>query len=200
MVLASGMTKMCKTRRKIRQSIERSLIGFCALLAVSAGDAAHAQDLKGQSGLPIPRFVSLKADRVNIRVGPGREYRIAWVFRRAGLPVEIIREHKGWRQVRDSVGDTGWVSGIMLSGRRTALVMSWPSRGGGSSQTAGAAKGIALHADDRSSSDVIAVVEPGVVASIGNCDGSWCRVTIGKFDGYVPQRVLWGVYPREVVE
>ena len=172
---------------------------LCVIAAMFFAGQARAQDTKGASGLPLPRFVSLKADRVNIRVGPGRQYRIAWVFRRAGLPVEILREHKGWRQVRDSVGDTGWVNRIMLSGRRTALVMAWPKEGVGRRKVDTNGGGVALHAGRRRSSEVIAVVEPGVIASIDRCDGSWCRVTVGKFNGYVPQRVLWGVYPREVL-
>ncbi len=200
MVLASDMVILGNRRQDVWRLVGRYCICFCAVWLAFVSNGACAQDLKGQSGLPIPRFVSLKADRVNVRVGPGKEYRIAWVFRRAGLPVEIVREHKGWRQVRDSVGDTGWVSGVMLSGRRTALVMSPPDGAVTSKPTAARTKGLSLHLDDRQSSDVIAVIEPGVMASIGRCDGVWCRVTIGKFYGYLHQKVLWGVYPREVVK
>ena len=79
----------------------------------------------GATGLPVPRFVSLKSDRVNLRQGPGTEYPTAWVFRRAGLPVEVIKEFESWRQVRDAEGTTGWVLGTMLSGRRTAVILPW---------------------------------------------------------------------------
>ena len=82
------------------------------------------------NGAQIPRFVSLKSDRVNLRQGPGTEYPTAWVFRRAGLPVEVIKEFEGWRQVRDAEGTTGWVSGAMLSGRRTAVILPWLVRPG----------------------------------------------------------------------
>ena len=77
------------------------------------------------SGQPVPRFVSLKSDRVNVRRGPGPEHGIDWVFRRAGLPVEVIAESEVWRRVRDSEGSTGWVLASLLSSRRTALVEPW---------------------------------------------------------------------------
>src|SRR5262245_55806966 len=84
----------------------------------------------GGSGLAVPRFVSLKSDRVNLRQGPGTDYPTAWVFRRAGLPVEVIKEFESWRQVRDAEGTTGWVLGSMLSGRRTALILPWEVKAG----------------------------------------------------------------------
>ena len=85
-------------------------------------EQAAAQD--GTSGLPIPRFVSLRADEVNMRTGPGVRYPIDWVYARQGLPVQVIGEFEAWRQIRDSEGSTGWVHRTMLSGRRTASKMS----------------------------------------------------------------------------
>ena len=76
----------------------------------------------------MPQFVSLKADEVNVRKGPGWDHAVAWVFRRAGLPVEVIAEFDVWRQVRDSEGATGWVIGSLLSGRRTVLVAPWQGK------------------------------------------------------------------------
>ena len=73
----------------------------------------------------FPRYVSLKTDRVNLREGPSKDHRTAWVFQRAGLPVEIVAEYETWRRIRDSEGTEGWVLHSLLSGRRTALVMPW---------------------------------------------------------------------------
>jgi SH3-like domain-containing protein len=143
------------------------------------------------SGLPLPRFVSLKSDRVNLRSGPSMDYPTTWVFRRAGLPLEVIKEYEGWRQVRDADGTTGWVVQSFLSGRRTALVLPWelkPDK---------PAAQVAIRADDSESAKTVAVVEAGVIANLMACDGRWCRVTIERFDGYIEQKKLWGVYPSE---
>ena len=92
--------------------------------------AAQASDPNGQtvgrvSGLPVPRFVSLKADKTNLREGPSKDHRTTWVYQRAGLPVEITAEFGMWRKVRDSDGTEGWVLHNLLSGRRTAIVAPW---------------------------------------------------------------------------
>lgn len=167
-------------------------------LATATGPAAQVAPGApgaGASGLPVPRFVSLKADRVNLRQGPGTEYPTAWVFRRAGLPVEIIKEFEGWRQVRDAEGTTGWVAGTMLSGRRTAVILPWEVRPGKSAPPLAA-----LRSDDSEGSKAVAEVEAGVLASIISCDGRWCRVSVGGFRGYIEQAKLWGAYQGEVIK
>lgn len=141
------------------------------------------------SGLPVPRFVSLKADKVNVRSGPTRDHAVAWVFTRAGLPVEITAEFETWRRIRDSDGAEGWVYHSMLSGRRTALVSPWK-----------AGEPTPLYADPDKSSAVKAKLEPGVLGKVEHCDGKWCRFFENGFDGFVAQERLWGVYPGEKIE
>jgi SH3-like domain-containing protein len=176
------------------------VLGFAVALGLAAGaeplaQGAPAAPAAGGSGLPLPRFVSLKSDRVNLRQGPGTEYPTAWVFRRAGLPVEIIREFESWRQVRDAEGTTGWVSGVMLSGRRTAVILPWEVKPGRKEPALAT-----LRDDDSEDSRAIAQVEAGVLASIITCDGRWCRVSVGGFRGYIEQAKLWGAYQGEVIK
>ena len=178
-----------------------------SLAAAVAGlaSAAAAEDAKppaapakppatSSSGLPLPRFVSLKSDRVNLRSGPGTDYPTSWVYRQAGLPVEVLSEYDAWRQVRDSEGATGWVLQSLLSGRRTALVSPWEAKAGQESPR------IAVRNSDSNNAREVAIVEAGVIANIHACDGQWCNVTIDRYRGYLPQKQLWGVYPNEVVK
>lgn len=157
--------------------------------AAPAGPAAQ----QGQSGLPLPRFVSLKADRVNLRTGPGTEYPTTWVYRRAGLPLEVLGEFEAWRQVRDAEGATGWILQSLLSGRRTALVAPWDVK------SDEAAPQIPIRLSDSESSRAVVMVEAGVIANVHTCDSRWCRVTVDRYRGYVPQKQLWGVYENEIV-
>ncbi|MFZ4805828.1 MAG: SH3 domain-containing protein [Hyphomicrobiaceae bacterium] len=158
-------------------------------------DGVRAQSTKGDAtGLTVPRFVSLKSDRVNMRSGPGTEYPTLWVYRRVGLPVEVIREVEGWRQIRDSEGSTGWVTQTLLSGRRTAIVLPWEIKPGQALPTA------ALRVDDSESAEAVAQLEAGVLAYVTGCDGRWCRISVGDLRGYINQARLWGVYPNETVK
>jgi SH3-like domain-containing protein len=161
--------------------------------------AAAAQEPPGGrrgTGLPVPRYVSLKTDRVNLREGPSKDHRTAWVFQRAGLPVEIVAEYETWRRIRDSEGTEGWVLHSLLSGRRTALVMPWVKD---------PASSIPLLDRAEERGETRARLEPGVIAHVKDCTGAWCRVVIVQdgspdVDGFIRQDRLWGVYPNERVE
>lgn len=170
------------------------------LLAASVADAAFAQAPKetpqiGASGHKVPRYVSLKADRVHLRQGPGKDYPTSWVFQRTGLPVEIIREVEVWREVRDAGGTVGWVHGSLLSSRRTAIVLPWEVKDG----QAGKASAL-LREDDRESAHAVAQVEAGTLANIIACENGWCRVSVNQFRGYIEQTKLWGTYPDERIK
>ncbi|HSM20532.1 MAG TPA: SH3 domain-containing protein, partial [Hyphomicrobiales bacterium] len=150
-------------------------IGFAANGTGSVQQVATPIKI-GPSGLPIPRFVSLKADRVNVRQGPSKNYAISWVYARQGLPVEIIAESENWRQVRDSDGDEGWVFHSLLSGRRTALVAPWLKQ-----------DILPMHEEPKATGHVTAQVEPGVLGNIERCDGNWCLMAVGEVEGWMPQ-------------
>jgi SH3-like domain-containing protein len=170
-------------------------IGLVSLLAlflvtVAANAPATAQSgTVGASGFPVPRFVSLKSDRVNVRVGPSRDHRIGWTFVRAGLPVEIVQEFENWRRIRDWEGSEGWVFHSLLTGRRTALVTPWES-----------AVITPLRVEPRSDARVVAELSPKVLGEVGKCEEGWCEVSGDGFSGWIDQTRLFGVYPDETVE
>ena len=160
-----------------------------ALTTLAAGPVA-ADATGSASGLPVPRYVSLKSDRVNLREGPSKDHRTTWIFERAGLPVEITAEFETWRKIRDSEGSEGWVLHSLLSGRRTGLVTPWKKDG----------PAVALFKKPDADAAPVARLEPNVLANFRSCDKTWCRVNGDGFDGFVKQTDLWGVYPNEAVE
>lgn len=168
-------------------------LAFAASAGVAAEDGAKKPTKVGsKTGLAVPRYVSLKSNKVNVRRGPNTDQPIVWVFSRAGLPVEIFAESDNWRRVRYSDGAEGWVFHSLLSGRRTVLISPW-TKGKG-------AESVKLHDDHSTKSSVVAELQAGVLGDVVECDGKWCEVTIDKYSGYVEQAKLWGVYRDEKVE
>lgn len=154
----------------------------------STSSSAHL----GPSGLPIPRFVSLKPTRVNTRVGPSRDYAISWLYTKSGLPVEIIQEYDNWRRIRDADGTEGWVYQSLLAGKRTAIIAPWEQNKTGVL--------IDLYASASDTARVLARVEPGVISSIRECTGQWCQLDIKGTRGWIRQAQIWGAYPDEVFD
>jgi len=143
------------------------------------------------SGLPLPRFVSLKSDRVNVRGGPTKDHEVVWVYTRAALPVEITAEFDNWRRIRDWEGGEGWVYHSLLSGRRTIMVAP---------KTKAKDELLPLRRSADANGGLVARLQPGVLAVVKGCTGEWCRIVGEGFDGWIEQDRLWGVYPNEKID
>ena len=167
-----------------RRRIAARLVAIFLMLAPTwAGAQAPTQG----TGLPLPRFVSLRADEVNMRTGPGVRYPVEWVYKRKDLPVEVIAEFGTWRKVRDVQGTQGWVHQSMLSNQRTITVT-------GGVQT--------LRKRPRADSEAVAQVEADVIGTLLECpEGStWCRLDIAGHAGWLRRSEFWGSYPGETVK
>lgn len=160
--------------------------------AQSAASGESPTENLGPSGLPIPRFVSLKPARVNTRVGPSRDYAVSWLYTKSGLPVEIIQEYDNWRRIRDADGTEGWVYQSLLAGKRTAIVAPWER---GKTEAL-----IDLFASANETARVVARLEPGVISAIRECSGQWCQLDVSGTRGWIRQRQIWGAYPGEVFD
>lgn len=164
-----------------------------AVLLSIPGLAVAAEE--GPSGLPLPRFATTRSTPINVRVGPGTKYGVAWVYVKAGTPVEIVQEFDTWRKIRDFDGSEGWVHQNLLSGKRAGLAAPW--RNG---------EQIPLLAGRNPDGGVRAYLGPGFRVEISKCDGAWCEVSAtankdggnaSTYSGYLPQAELWGVYEGE---
>jgi SH3-like domain-containing protein len=177
-------------RRTIAPMIALLLVMPAALPPAALAQSAGAAQ-RGPSGLPLPRFVSLKASRVNLRVGPGQGYAVEWLYLKKGLPLEVIQEYDNWRRVRDHEGTEGWIYQSLLSGARTGMAAPW---------LRDRSRRIELRNDPAAGARVVALVEPGAVGDILSCDGEWCRMRFGAHEGWLDQSAIWGIYPGEKFE
>ncbi len=133
----------------------------------------------------IPRFVSLRSDETNLRVGPGERYPIKWVYHRAGLPMEVTDEYGHWRKLRDWEGEEGWMHKSLLTSTRSALVI-------GETRT--------LRRKPEPDAQPVLQAKPMVVGQIANCTKTWCRLRIQGRYGWLPKEEMWGAYEEEEFE
>lgn len=164
-----------------------SVIAGLVLLLLALIPAVAARAEPEGSGLPLPRFVSLRADEANMRAGPGEQYPIKWTYQRPGLPLEIVAEFHHWRKVRDWQGTEGWMHSSMLSSRRSFIVV-------GSTRP--------VRAKPDASSKPVAEVENKVVGMLRECPkaSNWCQVDIGGIKGWIARDGIWGLYNGEDVQ
>ena len=149
---------------------------------------AYAQEAKltvRGSGLPVPRYVTLKFDEANLRAGPGREYPVLWQYRKAGRPLLVDAEFGIWRKVIDHDGTAGWMHGSVLSLRRMALVQTNMAK---------------IYADPDEASDVIALAERLALMELQSCPKAWCRVASDDVRGWSKRQVVWGVLENESLD
>ena len=146
---------------------------------------AQAQDRGPVTNRPLPRFVSVKPSEANVRRGPSLTHRIDWVFQHRNMPVEIIDEYGHWRRVRDRDGASGWMHYTLLSGARTVIVEE---------------EDLYIYVRPDPQTRIVAQLEQGVIARLGKCTLTWCRITADEYKGWAPKTALWGVNDNEIRE
>jgi SH3-like domain-containing protein len=152
-------------------------------MMVGTANASENLPLVGrETGLPLPRYASLKDDEIYVRAGPGQRYPIKFIFQRDQLPVKITHEFAGWRKVIDARGNEGWVYGVLISGKRTALVT---------------ADNVKVRRSDENDARSVAELAKDVIVPIETCGVSYCLVKGEGYEGWVDRTTLWGIDPKE---
>ncbi len=168
--------------------IRKRLISAILLIALAVlGVSSAIAQARSSSGLPLPRFVTLRSGEVNLRAGPGVRYPVEWVYKKRNLPVEVVAEYDTWRKIRDWQGTQGWVHQGMLSGRRSIIVT-------GDLRT--------LRSDPSTGAKPSAKLEEGVIARLLECpeEMTWCKIDADGYKGWLRKAEFWGVYSGESVE
>ena len=146
---------------------------------------AAATPALGQEKQP-PYWASIASGQAMTHTGPGRNYPNVWLYQRRDLPVRVVKKYENWRLIQDPDGAQGWMLVTMLSDRRTAIVKPGPAR--------------AIRVGPYESAKPQYMAEHGVVGRISKCSDGWCRIEIGKREGYVQASDVWGVGENEVVD
>jgi len=153
---------------------------LAALLVIAAAAPAAAQDK------PVPYWASISSGQAMMRTGPARTYPGTWLYQRRDLPVRVLKRYESWRLIEDPDGTRGWMLSALLSDRRTAIVKAGDPR--------------PIHAEPNAGSRVRYRAEAGVVGRIDKCSEGWCRIGVGKRQGFIRTDDIWGVGNGEVLD
>ena len=151
-----------------------------AVLAIAVAAPAAAQDKKP------PYWASIASGQAMTRTGPAKNYPGVWLYQRRDLPVRVLKRYENWRLIQDPDGAEGWMLVTLLSDRRTALVKAGEPR--------------PIHVEPDAAAPVRYRAEPGVVGRIEKCREGWCRIAIGKREGFIRSADIFGIAPNEMVD
>ncbi len=169
--------RLSKRDRQLLKSTALGAVGFCLATSCLVGGAASAER-QTPSGMPVPRYVSLKFDKVNARAGPGDDHKLLWVYRARGLPLQVIAETSEWRRVCDPEGSLAWVHKRVTDGRRTAMnTRSEPAP---------------LYRKPKDDARPSAYLSSRALAALDRCAKGWCKVKAERASGWVREGALWG--------
>jgi len=123
------------------------------------------------------KFLSLKNNEVNLRLGPSFEYPIKLTYNKKFLPVIILDKSETWRKIKDFENNSGWIHISQLSKRQAAINYKNNS---------------ILFKKPTIYSKPIAKLEAGRLVLIKKCNIKWCKISSGNFNGWIDKNSLWG--------
>ena len=167
---------MIRTTGRVLRGAALGLLAAAGL--ATAAEAARIPDRQTPSGMPVPRFVSLKFDKVNARAGPGDDHRLLWVYRVRGLPMQVIAETSEWRRICDPQGQTAWIHKRTTDGHRTVINV--------------AAEPVELARKPKATARPAAYLNTRAIAALDRCEKGWCKVHLDGASGWVREGALWG--------
>ena len=159
---------------------------FIIFLILTNVISLHAQTLGTETGFKLPRYVSLKSNDSNLRVGPSVNYPIKLKYVIANIPIEIIDEYKDWRKINDYEGKEGWLHKSLLQGYRFALI-SAPYQE-------------SVQVYHKPKGDVIGKIGNKNIVKINKCLKNWCLIKYKQYKGWVNKINLWGIYKEEMIK
>ena len=153
------------------------------ILIISLYKIAYAEIGK-ETGLDIPRYISLKSNDVNIRIGPSKNYPIVIKYIKKNFPLKVIDEYEEWRKVEDFKNNTGWVHKSLISGNRTGIISSKNNK--------------IVNVLNTINGNLIGSIGNGNIVQIKKCKIDWCFVAFQNYKGWINKKYIWGIGQDEV--
>ena len=146
---------------------------------------SYSNEIGQVTGYKIPRFVSLKSDEVNLRIGSSTNYPIILKYITKNIPVEITDEYERWRKIRDIEENEGWIYGDLLKGDRFIIIIK-------NNKTK-------IHMFSKPNGIPIGEIGESNIGKIKVCLKKWCKIQFDSHKGWMNKKNLWGIYENETI-
>jgi SH3-like domain-containing protein len=157
---------------------------FTIILVIFFFTSSYAENIGVETGFELPRYVSLKSNDSNLRVGPSKNYPISIKYVIDNFPIQIIDEYKNWRKIIDFENNTGWIHKSLIKGDRNGIINS-PNK-----------KNVAVF--NTFNGKKIGEVTHGSIINLSKCKLNWCLIVNKNNSGWIEKRYIWGVKKNEV--
>ena len=124
------------------------------------------------------KFLSLKKNKTNVRYGPGLDYPIKYIYRKANLPVKQIDKKENWRRVMFLDNNSGWIHWSQLKSSNSIITL----------------KEKILFKNPSNFSEPFVRLEKGRLLIIKKCESGWCNVTTDNYTGWIKVGDIWGSF------
>ena len=121
-------------------------------------------------------FLMLKNSKVNVRMGPGMDYPIKFIYKKKYLPVKIIDKKDNFRKIIDHKKNSGWIHWTQLKKINSLLVLS----------------DRILFKKPTYNSKPLANIKSGRLFVIEKCKKNWCEVSSQSYSGWITTENVWG--------
>ena len=158
------------------------VIAFISIIIFSKVSNA---DIGKETGLEIPRYVSLKSNDANIRVGPSKNYPIEIKYVKKNYPLKVLEEYEDWRKVEDFQKNFGWIHKSLISGIRTGIILSNENK--------------TIKLLNTLNGNIIGEIGRGNIVYLEKCKIDWCLVSFGNYRGWIDKKNIWGIKEKEII-
>ena len=121
-------------------------------------------------------FLTLRNEKVNLRLGPSFDYPIKIIYKKKYLPVIIKDRSDNFRKIQDHENNSGWIHISQLSKKKSGIAI----------------QDKILYKKPTIYSKPLANIKTGRLLLISKCKLDWCKIKTGKYSGWVKKDGIWG--------
>ena len=121
-------------------------------------------------------FLTLRNDKVNLRLGPSFNYPIKIIYKKKYLPVLVKDKSDNFRKIQDHENNSGWIHISQLSKKKSGITI----------------EDIILYKRPTIYSKPLANIKIGRLLIVSKCKENWCKIKTEKYSGWVKKSSVWG--------